>query len=380
MTDSARWEAVRCHDPSADGHFFYAVSTTGVYCRPSCASRPARRENVSFHQTTVSANAPDSGPANGVSPPSHHEPSERTALVTVACRTIESAEEMPELSELAIQAGVSLYHFHRLFKRIVGVTPKSYAAACRHSRVQDQLSSGSGVTESIYAAGFNASSRFYEVAPDILGMKPSAYRNGGHGEEVWHAVGRCSLGCVLVAATELGLCAILLGDDPAVLLADLKTRFPKARLLIPKPGFASWVDEVVRFVDVPPGLRGFSCLSIFEVQPFNVECGRHCARFLPAKQQAMEKSQNVWVIVTPYGLLPVPAPPMLLRLRSPAIGSWPRTGNSPVTAGVSIENGGSWSWNRNDFGETILDRTGSFCDVCFRARGFVGLDTDQRGT
>ncbi len=256
MTDSARWEAVRRHDPSADGHFFYAVSTTGVYCRPSCASRPARRENVSFHQTTVSAERAGFRPCKRCQPTQPSRAERETALVTVACRTIESAEEMPKLSELAIQAGVSLYYFHRLFKRIVGVTPKSYAAACRHSRVQDQLSSGSGVTESIYAAGFNASSRFYEVAPDILGMKPSAYRNGGHGEEVWHAVGRCSLGCVLVAATELGLCAILLGDDPAVLLADLKTRFPNARLLIPKPGFASWVDEVVRFVDDPARAEG----------------------------------------------------------------------------------------------------------------------------
>lgn len=255
-TDAARWEAVRRHDPSADGHFFYAVSTTGVYCRPSCASRPARRENVSFHQTAAAAERAGFRPCKRCQPSQPSRAEREAVLVTAACRTIESVEEMPKLSELATQAGVSLYHFHRLFKRSVGVTPRAYAAAHRHSRVQDQLRSGLGVTESIYAAGFNASSRFYEVAPEILGMKPSAYRKGGQGEELWHAIGHCSLGCVLVAATERGVCAILLGDDPATLLTDLKTRFPKARLSNPEPGFADWVEVVVRFVDNPARVEG----------------------------------------------------------------------------------------------------------------------------
>lgn len=255
-TDAARWEAVRRRDPSADGHFFYAVATTGVYCRPSCAARSARRENLRFHQTAVAAERAGFRPCKRCQPTQPSRAEREAALVTAACRTIESAEEMPRLSELATQAGVSLYHFHRLFKRIVGVTPRSYAAAHRHSRVQEQLRSGSGVTESIYAAGFNASSRFYEMAPDILGMKPSAYRNGGQGEELWHAVGNSSLGCVLVAATERGLCAILLGDDPVTLFTDLKSRFPKARISEPKPGFADWVDEVVRFVDDPARVEG----------------------------------------------------------------------------------------------------------------------------
>lgn len=255
-SDVARWEAVRRHDASADGHFFYAVSTTGVYCRPSCASRPARRENVTFHQTAAEAERAGFRPCKRCQPTQPSRADLETALVTAACRTIELAENMPKLSELAIQAGVSLYHFHRLFKRIAGVTPRAYAAAHRHHRVQNQLSSGAGVTESIYAAGFNASSRFYEVAQEILGMKPSVYRNGGQGEELWHAVRHCSLGYVLVAAAERGVCAILLGDDPAALLTDLKTRFPKARLSKTKAGFADWVDEVVRVVDNPARVEG----------------------------------------------------------------------------------------------------------------------------
>jgi AraC family transcriptional regulator of adaptative response/methylated-DNA-[protein]-cysteine methyltransferase len=174
-----------------------------------------------------------------------------SALVEAACRAIESAEEPPRFSDLASSAGVSAYHFHRMFKRIVGITPKAYAAAHRVNRVQDSLRSGSEVTEAMYAAGFNSSGRFYEAAPEILGMKPSVYRDGGKDEAVWYAVKKCSLGSVLVAATARGLCAILLGDSGPRLGEDLKSRFPKAKLSKPAPQFAEWVDQVVRFVDNP---------------------------------------------------------------------------------------------------------------------------------
>jgi AraC family transcriptional regulator of adaptative response/methylated-DNA-[protein]-cysteine methyltransferase len=122
--------------------------------------------------------------------------------------------------------------------------------------VQEGLAAGAGVTDAIYAAGFGSSGRFYATAPTMLGMTPSAYRKGGQGEAVWHAIGRCSLGHVLVAATERGVCAILLGDDPAALTADLAARFPHARLTEPVPGFADWVDAVVRFVDDPSRAEG----------------------------------------------------------------------------------------------------------------------------
>lgn len=249
--EAEKWAAVRRRDPAADGHFFFAVKTTGVYCRPSCAARPARRENVTFYDTRAAAERAGFRPCKRCRPDAPPRPEREAALVAAACRAIESAAETPRLSELAAQAGVSPYHFHRLFKRVTGVTPKSYAAAHRHSRVRDHLGSASDVTEAIYAAGFNSSGRFYETAPQILGMKPSVYRNGGPGEAVWHAAGRCSLGCVLVAATARGLCAILMGDNANELLADLKKRFPHATLTKPPAGFADSVEKVVRLIDNP---------------------------------------------------------------------------------------------------------------------------------
>ena len=249
--EAAKWKALRRRDPDADGHFFFAVKTTGVYCRPSCPARPARRENVTFYTTRAAAEHAGFRPCKRCRPDAPPRLQREASLIAAACRAIETAEETPRLSELAAQAGLSPYHFHRMFKRVTGVTPKSYAAAHRHGRVRDSLRSGSEVTAAIYAAGYNSSGRFYEAAPEILGMKPSVYRNGGQGEAVWYAVGRCSLGHLLVAATKRGLCAILLGDRASELLSDLKTRFPQATLAKPPAGFSEWVQKVVHLVDDP---------------------------------------------------------------------------------------------------------------------------------
>lgn len=254
-TDALRWAAVQRRDADADGQFVFSVKTTGVYCRPSCAARAARRENVAFHATPADAERAGFRPCKRCRPDQPSRTVREAALIAKACRTLEQAVEAGteelRLADLAAQAGLSPHHFHRMFRRVAGVTPKSYAAAQRQRRVQDGLAAGSRVTETIYDAGFNSSSRFYEAAPGMLGMTPTAYRKGGAGEVVWSAMGRCSLGGVLVAATERGVCAILLGDDPAVLAKDLKARFPSARLVDPAPGFAEWVAKVVRFVDDP---------------------------------------------------------------------------------------------------------------------------------
>jgi AraC family transcriptional regulator, regulatory protein of adaptative response / methylated-DNA-[protein]-cysteine methyltransferase len=255
-TDAAKWEAVCRRNRAADGHFFYSVSTTGVYCRPSCGARLARLEHVAFHLAPADAEKAGFRACRRCRPDLPPRSEREAAMITAACRSIESAEEMPGLAELAAEAGVSVHHFHRMFKRITGVTPRSYAAAHRQARVQISLGSGVQITEAIYAAGFNSSARFYEAAPELLGMAPSAYRKGGEGEALWYADGQCSLGRVLVAATDRGVCAILLGDDSAALVADLKNRFPNATFAEPKPAFTEWVNTVVRFIDEPARIGG----------------------------------------------------------------------------------------------------------------------------
>jgi AraC family transcriptional regulator of adaptative response/methylated-DNA-[protein]-cysteine methyltransferase len=179
------------------------------------------------------------------------EPHPQAEAVARACRLIESSEEIPSLDQLARAAGLSAFHFHRVFKKLTGVTPKAYAGAARASRMAEGLRAADTVTSAIYAAGYNASSRFYETAAARLGMTPSALRRGGAGEEIRFAVGQCSLGAVLAAATEKGVCAILLGDEPDRLVRDLQDRFPKAELKGGDAEFEQIVARAVGLVETP---------------------------------------------------------------------------------------------------------------------------------
>jgi AraC family transcriptional regulator of adaptative response/methylated-DNA-[protein]-cysteine methyltransferase len=171
--------------------------------------------------------------------------------VARACRRIEEADEAPSLADLAELVGMSPFHFHRVFKMFTGVTPKAYAAAHRTRRVRDELAQGASVTEAIYGAGFQSNGRFYASATEQLGMTPSTFRAGGKGATIRFAVGECSLGSVLVAASDLGVCAIFLGDDPDALVRDLQNRFPQARLVGADAAFDRWVAEVVGLVEKP---------------------------------------------------------------------------------------------------------------------------------
>jgi len=175
----------------------------------------------------------------------------RAALVADACRLIERAATAPRLGALARRAGLSVFHFHRVFKSVTGVTPKAYAAAHRAERVRDELRHRATVTDALYGAGFNSNGRFYAAAAAVLGMTPTRFRAGGAGESIHFAVGECSLGSVLVAATEKGVCAITLGDDPESLVRELQDRFAKARLVGGDAGFEQLVAKVVGLVEAP---------------------------------------------------------------------------------------------------------------------------------
>ncbi|MDR3701352.1 MAG: bifunctional DNA-binding transcriptional regulator/O6-methylguanine-DNA methyltransferase Ada [Candidatus Sulfopaludibacter sp.] len=251
VNDEQKWAAVERREKAADGAFVYAVKTTGVYCRPSCAARSARRPNVTFHTTCEEAERAGFRPCKRCRPNEAPRAEQQAALVAKACRLIEEAEVTPGLEALAAAAGMSRFHFHRVFKAVTGVTPRAYAAAHRARRVREELSRSRTVTEAIYGAGFNSGGRFYETSPGILGMTPTDFRDGGAHSEIRFAVGECSLGSILVAATARGVCAILLGDDPEPLVRDLQDRFPRANLVGGDRDFEQLVARVVSFVEAP---------------------------------------------------------------------------------------------------------------------------------
>jgi AraC family transcriptional regulator of adaptative response/methylated-DNA-[protein]-cysteine methyltransferase len=246
-----RWARIVARDKTADGHLWYSVLTTGIYCRPSCPSRAANPKNVQLHDTLESARATGCRPCKRCNPDGLSTDAENASLVAKACKIIEEHDEEPSLDELADAVQLSPSYFHRIFKSVIGVTPKDYAAAHRAAKFRDGLASGVSVTETIYDAGFNSSGRFYEKSTNMLGMTPSQYRAGGAGEEIKFAVGQSFLGAILVASSKKGVAAILLGDDPEKLVRDLQDRFPKARLTGADQDYEVLVARVVGFVETP---------------------------------------------------------------------------------------------------------------------------------
>ncbi len=245
-----RWQAVVARDGKADGKFFYSVRTTGVYCRPSCASRRARPENVRFHTTAAAAERAGFRACKRCKP-DRPITSPHADKVAAACRLIASSDTTPALETLARSVGLSPFHFHRLFKAQTGVTPRDYAAAYQAKRVRSALAHSANVTDAILDAGIASSSRFYEKSNEVLGMTPTTFRAGGSGTQIRFAVGASSLGAVLVAESDKGICAILLGDDPDELIRDLEDRFPKADLIGGDKAFEKRVATVVGFVEEP---------------------------------------------------------------------------------------------------------------------------------
>ena len=246
-----RWAAVAARDRAADGRFVYSVRTTGVYCRPSCAARPARPENVTFHASSADAQRAGFRACRRCQPDQPPLAARHAALVAALCQRIETSEPAPSLDDLARHAQMSASHLHRVFKAATGLTPRAYAAAHRRLRVRAELGRSATVTDAIYSAGYNSGGAFYAAADKLLGMTPTRYRAGGAGTVIRFAIGQCSLGAILVARSDRGVCAILLGDDADALARDLQDRFPRASLVGGDAGFEQWVAQVVGCVEAP---------------------------------------------------------------------------------------------------------------------------------
>jgi len=251
IEDDPRWAAVVARDPRADEQFVYAVKTTGVYCRPSSLARLPKPQNVEFFDTAQQAEAAGYRPSKRASKDQSAVAAQHAATVAAACRRIESADTLPALNELAASAGLSTFHFHRVFKAATGLTPKGYAAAHRSRRVRQHLADGGSVTAALYEAGFNSNSRFYEAADHVLGMKPADFRAAGQNNDIRFAVGQCALGAILVAQSARGICAILLGDDPHQLVCDLQDQFRRANLIGADAEFEQLIARVVGFIEAP---------------------------------------------------------------------------------------------------------------------------------
>ncbi|HVB37357.1 MAG TPA: bifunctional DNA-binding transcriptional regulator/O6-methylguanine-DNA methyltransferase Ada [Vicinamibacterales bacterium] len=229
--DARRWRAVLARDASADGTFVYAVRSTGIYCRPTCASRRPRPEQVAFFADGAAAERAGFRPCRRCRPSQPAAGDPWIDRVRQACRLLARHEDEPvTLETLSRTIGGSPHHLQRNFKRIMGVSPREYAEACRLARVKRNLKAGEAVTAALYDAGYGSSSRLYERAPAQLGMTPASYSRGGAGAEIRYAVTACPLGRLLVAATSRGVCAIKMGTDDAVLERELRHEFPAATI------------------------------------------------------------------------------------------------------------------------------------------------------
>ena len=271
--------------------FVYAVRTTGVYCRPSCGARPARPENVAFHDTPADAERAGFRACRRCRPDEPSLAAQQAAIVTRLCRRLQADGPTPTLEQLADDAQWSPFHLHRVFRRITGLTPKAYAAAHRGRRVQDALARSASVTEAIFDAGYNAGGRFYVDAPKVLGMTPTRWRAGGAGTELRFAVGQCSLGAILVARSEVGICAILIGDDPDALTRDLQDRFPRARLVggdasVRRHGWRASSASSKR----PPS--AWTCRWTSGARRSSNACGRPCRPSRRARPPVMPRSRD----------------------------------------------------------------------------------------
>ncbi|MGH8447600.1 MAG: bifunctional DNA-binding transcriptional regulator/O6-methylguanine-DNA methyltransferase Ada [Solimonas sp.] len=246
QNDEQRWQAVQARDASQDGQFWYGVLTTGVYCRPGCASRLPLRKNVRFYTDMDAAERDGLRPCKRCKPRAAAADAEALRIAEV-CRYIEAhADAKLPLAELAQRAHLSPFHFQRRFKAVVGLSPKEYAEACRLKNLRRELRAAPSVSDAIYGAGYGSGSRVYEKIDTRLGMTPAEYRAGGAGVAISYASGATPLGLVMIAATDRGICFLQFGDSEPVLLAALQAEYPAAQfsaMAAPqKAQFGAWMQ------------------------------------------------------------------------------------------------------------------------------------------
>ena len=239
-----RWRAVLARDKRADGTFVYAVRSTGVYCRPSCPSRRPRRDRVVFFTSPLEAERRGfracrrCRPASGTVDP-------WVERIRRGCAYLANAEERLSLAALALRLGVSRFHLQRNFTKLVGVSPRAYADACRLRAVKRRLRQGDRVTDALFAAGYGSSSRFYGQAAAVLGMPPATYRRGGSGMSIHYTIVDSSLGRLLVGATDRGVCAVAVGESDEALESELRREYPAAAIAAADDSLASWTHEIL---------------------------------------------------------------------------------------------------------------------------------------
>lgn len=244
------WQAVLSRDARFDGRIFFGVRSTGIYCRPSCPARRPRREQVVFFRIPEAAESAGFRSCRRCRPRIASPADPQVQMVRQACRYIEEhIDTLPTLEALSAYTGVSQYHLQRVFKRVAGITPRQYAEACRLSKFKTGVKKGESVTAAIYDAGYGSSSRLYERAPSRLGMTPADYRRGGKGTRISYTLAGCSLGRLLVAATEKGVCAVRLGDSDAALEAALLSEYPAADVQRDDKGLNLWVEQLLNHLD-----------------------------------------------------------------------------------------------------------------------------------
>lgn len=245
-----RWKALATRSLAVND-FFYGVKTTRIYCRPTCASRLPKPENVQFFESCAAAEAAGFRACKRCQPDARSPQQQQADRIAAICREIDASDASIPLKDLAARAGLSPFHFQRVFKAIVGMTPKQYAVAKRASKVRQTLTTSHSVTEAVYEAGFGTGSSFYREATEMLGMQPRTYRKGADGVTIRYAVKPCDLGWVLVAATDRGICAIEFGDDSESAIQPFQARFPNATLEANDPEFDRWVEGVIALIHTP---------------------------------------------------------------------------------------------------------------------------------